>query len=281
MQDHNSSNSILNLLTQKKTVIGAIHFSPSPGFEGSDSMAEALERAQQDLTAFISGGVDAVIFENNYDLPHTTLVGHATTAYMTALISRLQFKKHIPFGVSVLWNDYQSALAVAKATGGSFIRIPAFVDSVITSYGTVRSVAKKAIEYRTHIGAQQVAICSDVHVKHAEMLYKKKTLTQSLQQAQKMGADALIITGKWTGDAPDMKELQLAQRVSDLPIIIGSGASSKNIQQLFLHADGAIVSTALKSGRSLTKKEHVNLSDIDQRIDEQKVRDFIACLGKS
>jgi len=195
-------NIILDCIKQKKTVIGAIHFSPSPGYKQFDSIQKALKRAQFDLDTLIDGGIDAVIFENNYDVPHKTYVKHETTAFMTYLISKLTFKRNIPFGISVLWNDYRAALSIAKVTGADFIRIPAFVDAVITSYGVVEPVAEKARVFRKLIDAENVSIFADVHVKHAEMVNKNKTLKQSILQATKQGADGIIITGKWTGNAP-------------------------------------------------------------------------------
>jgi predicted TIM-barrel enzyme len=58
-------------------------------------------------------------------------------------------------------------------------------------------------------------------------------------------------------------------------VIVGSGATQGNIKELFLHADGIIVGTALKQGKSVSKEEQVNLKSSDQRIDQTLVQSFM------
>ncbi len=57
----------------KKTnniVIGAIHFPPLLGYPDFPGLDVCLKNAIDDLRAFEKGGVDGVIIENNYDIPH-------------------------------------------------------------------------------------------------------------------------------------------------------------------------------------------------------------------
>src|SRR3989344_2112441 len=100
----------------------------------------------------------------------------------------------VPVGVSVLWNDYRTALGLAKTLGLAFVRIPVFVDDVKTSYGVFRGKAREVIRHRRALGAEGVAVFSDVHVKHARIL-SKHTLAQSARLAVKRDADALLGTG--------------------------------------------------------------------------------------
>lgn len=267
---------IAKQLGKKKIVIGAVHLSPSPGYIGYDSVEKSIKRAQLDLNALIRGGVDAVIFENNYDLPHRVAVGPETVAFMTHVISSMNFKKKIPIGISVLWNDFQSALSIAKVVGAEFIRVPAFVDTVKTSYGIVTAVGNKVKTFRKQIGGENIAIFADVQVKHSEMVNKRKTLKASIVQAQRKGADAIIITGKWTGDSPSLERIKTASEAATLPVIVGSGANSGNIASLFSIADAVIVSTSLKVGKLSKKEVNPNLKSNSQRISEKKTREFMS-----
>ncbi len=263
-------NHILELLKKKKIVVGALHFSPSPGFDGFDSTKNAFKRARADYDALIEGGVDAIIVENNYDLPHRIEVGSETVAFMTKLTSELIQRKQFSLGISVLWNDYRAALAIAKVINAQFIRVPAFVDSVKTSYGVAKAVGDRVKIYRHLIGADKVAIFADVHVKHAEMLDKSKTLEQSIHEAEKAGADGIIITGKWTGDAPILDDLIRAKKTTRLPILVGSGSTTENVSSLLKYADGLIVSTSLKTGSLTNQKNNPNLKSFEQRISRKK-----------
>ena len=259
----------------KKPIIGALHFIPMPGFEGFETKECILDAAKRDLFALESGGADAIIVENNYDLPHKIKVGHETVAMMALLTSELMKHSKLPFGISVLWNDYEAALTIAKATGAKFVRVPVFVDNVRTAFGDIYAEPLKIIEFRRKIKAEDIAIFTDIHVKHAEML-ETKSLAISAKQALEAGSDGIIITGKWTGDAPKMDDLKEARKtVGNFSIIIGSGADKENVRHLLRIADGVIVSTALKEGMSGSKETERNIKPYSARIDINKIREFM------
>ncbi|MEK7479614.1 MAG: BtpA/SgcQ family protein, partial [Patescibacteria group bacterium] len=117
--------------------------------------------------------------------------------------------------------------------------------------------------------AEDIALFTDIHVKHAEII-SRMNIIESAQMAIQKGADALIVTGKWTGNAPDIEELKkVRQAVKTFPIFIGSGVSEKNIKKLFQYANGVIVSTSLKEGGSKTGE--INIKGWGQRIARTKV----------
>lgn len=262
-------------LFAKKTVIGVVHFLPMLGFEGYTNQQQLFEAAKEDLIALQEGGVDGIFFENNYDLPHKIMVGHETTASMTEVITQLKPFVKVPFGISVLWNDYQAAFSIAKVTGADFIRIPVFVDDVQTDFGDIHASAKEVKQFRSAISAEDILIFTDVQVKHARMLDEDKTLETSIKQAIQSGSDAVIVTGKWTGDAPKFDDLEMArQAAGDCPVLVGSGADIQNITEILKYADGAIVSTSLKSGQAKSAEEERNLKPYSARVDLVKVKQF-------
>ena len=82
------------------------------------------------------------------------------------------------------------------------------------------------------------------------------------------------MTGRWTGDAPDLTELKMLRKaVGGFPVFTGSGADEKNIKETLRFANGVIVSTALKSGAN-RRGEH-NVKAYDQRIALEKVRKLV------
>src|SRR3989344_462753 len=188
----------MSILTNNFTVIGAIHFPPLPGYPGFPGFDMAIKNARSDLIALQYGGVDAIIFENNYDLPHTEFVGPEIVAAMVKIIDSVRNDVEIPFGISILWNDYKSSLSIALATGGSFVRVPVFVDVVKTQYGIIEGKPDDVITFKNKIGAQDIKIYTDIHVKHSELL-SSFSLEESAIAARDNGSDALIVTGKWTG----------------------------------------------------------------------------------
>jgi len=263
-----------SIFKTEKPVIGMVHFPPLLGYKDFPGIDFCLKKSLDDAKTLEKGGVDGIMFENNYDIPHREFVGPETIAIMTFLIQKISEKIFLPFGINVLWNDYKASLSIAKVTGASFVRIPVFVDSVETQYGKIFAQPEKILSFREKIKASNVLLFTDIHVKHARML-EEKTISESAKEAVEKGSDALIITGKWTGDAPNISDLKEAREAvgENFPILIGSGATKKNIATLLKYADGVIVGTSLKEGR-ISKKE-INLKSWKKRIDLTKTKEFV------
>lgn len=256
-------------------IIGALHFPPLLGYSDFPGFEMALKNALDDLEAFERGGIDAVIFENNYDIPHSEFVKPEIATSMMYLGEKLRAATKLPLGISVLWNDYKTALSIAKILNLQFIRVPVFVDHVRSRYGEIIGNPQAIIKYRKMLNAEDVEIYADIHVKHSEIL-SKITIEQAASQAISKGADGLIITGKWTGDAPLMDELKSVRAaVGDFPIIAGSGCDKNNIGVILNVANAAIVSTSLKEG-TIEDKESDNLKGWDKRIDLERVKEFMS-----
>src|SRR3989344_5673660 len=173
---------IENLFGSKNPIIGAVHFLPMVGY-GNFGLNEIYERARSDLQILEQGGADGIIFENNYDIPHKISVDPGTIASMGFLLGRLRQDTQLPIGVSVLWNDYRSAISIAKIAEAEFVRVPVFVDKVRTSYGHVITGDAEAItRYRELMEAQKILLFTDIHVKHAQIL-NPDTIEQSAKRA--------------------------------------------------------------------------------------------------
>lgn len=262
---------------ENKIIIGMVHFPPLLGYKDFPGINICLKKALQDAKTLEQGGVDAIMVENNYDIPHKIFVSKETVEIMTALTKTIFNAVSIPIGISVLWNDYEAALTIAKECGAKFIRVPVFVDSVKTQYGEVLANPKEVLSVRKELEADDILLFTDIHVKHAEMLDATKTITASAKQAVEDGSDGLIITGKWTGDMPNIEELKEAREAvgDSFPIFVGSGATKDNANLLLQYASGIIVGTSIKTGEKLSKEKEINLKPWQEKISLKKVRRFV------
>jgi membrane complex biogenesis BtpA family protein len=261
----------------KDYMIGSVHLPALLGYEDFPGLDVAYKNALADIKAFEEGGFDAVIIENNYDLPHVEFVPKSVVASMAILIDRLKKETSLDVGISVLWNDHETALSIAKLLDLDFIRIPVFVDTVKTDYGIISGNPEGVNEYREKIGAENVKIFTDIHVKHAELV-SGYSFVESAKLAEESGSDGLIVTGKWTGDPPLEKDfVELKNSGIQLPLIVGSGMNKDNVQNLMSVASGAIVSTSLKQDIEYT--HDVNVKGYEVRVVEEKVREMVDILN--
>jgi predicted TIM-barrel enzyme len=71
---------------------------------------------------------------------------------MTQLALFCRQQTSLPLGICCLWNDWKSALAIAKVANLQFIRIPVFVDHVKTHYDyEIQERPKEILDYRKKI----------------------------------------------------------------------------------------------------------------------------------
>ena len=72
-------------------IIGVVHLLPLPSSpRWGGSLKAVIDRAEQEVTALASGGVDGVIVENFFDAPFTkNQVDPAVVSAMTLIVQRL------------------------------------------------------------------------------------------------------------------------------------------------------------------------------------------------
>lgn len=273
-------NKLESIFKTKRPLIGMVHFPPLigyPDYPGFDYIANKMLREAKILE---KSGFDGIVIENNYDIPHKEKISSMAASMFTSLACLLQQNIKIAFGVSVLWNDFETSLSICASSSAKFFRVPAFVDTVKTTYGIMPARAKEIAKLKNKLKLDKIAIFADIQVKHSEMIDKNKTLVQSAKEAVINGADAIIVTGKWTGDSPKIDDLKnTRESVIDFPILIGSGVTNKNLSTLLQYADGAIVGTFLKNGGIQTKE--INLKPYIAKINSKKASDFIKKFKKN
>jgi len=255
-----------------------VHCAPLLGYKESPGIKEVEKKFMYDLRALVDGGVDAIMIENNYDIPHYEKAKPSTVPQLTDLCLKARKLTKKPLGLCVLWNDYETALSIAKIADFQFVRIPVFVDRVKTDYGIFEGKAKECLAFRKEIGADDILIFADVQVKHAEHLIKRP-LYKAVGAAVKSKADAIIITGKWTGDPPTENDvLEAKKSAGKIPVVLGSGIIPENIKRY--DVDGLIVGTYFKGKVGLSKKDYHNIFPWKAKIQMNLVKKFMQAVQR-
>jgi membrane complex biogenesis BtpA family protein len=243
--------SLADLFGVEKPIIGMVHLWPLPGAPGyaGYGMDTILDRARRDAEALLEGGVDGLIVENMWDLPYyvgTDVQMEAVTAQAVAA-SKIVEMAGVPVGVNVIHNGWQAELAIAVAAGLDFIRVCILTGARLWDTGELdHGSAANLLRRRKELGAERIKLFADVDKKHS-LPFPGLDLETHIEWTEFYRADALIVSGRMTGDAPPLDKVRRAKEVATRPILMGSGTTAENIAGFLKYADGAIVGSSLKA----------------------------------
>lgn len=230
------------ILNSNPIIIGALHLPYYGKFNPSQSLSELEEYALTNCRVFVENGIKSVILQDENLC--TGLAGADTIAVMSA-VGRL-LKRELPeleLGIIVQAHDGIAPIAIAHATGASFVRIKVFAGTMLKSEGILNGCGIEAVEFRQGIGANKVKIFADAHDRTGFPLVDIP-ITQIAGWVDHTGADALILTGKNYNQS-----IEYIKNCKDIgikkPLLIGGGVTIDNIKEVLSFADGAVVSTSL------------------------------------
>jgi membrane complex biogenesis BtpA family protein len=242
--------SLADLFPAPKPVIGMVHLWPLPGAPGYTGygMQVIVEHALRDAEALVQGGVDGLVVENMWDLPYyvgNDVKPEAMTAQAVAAAEVVN-SFPVPVGINVIHNGGVVCLAIAVAAGARFIRVCILTGARVWDTGEFdHGCAAELMRKRKELAADGIHIFADVDKKHS-VPFPGIDLQTHIQWTEFYGADALIVSGKFTGNAPDVEKVREAKRLATRPVLIGSGCSAENAAAFLPYADGIIVGTSLK-----------------------------------
>jgi len=242
--------SLDELFEIEKPIIGMIHLWPLPGAPGyaGHGMDTILEQARSDAEVLLEGGVDGLIVENMWDLPYyvgSDVQLEAVTAQAVAARAIADLVD-VPVGVNVIHNGWEAELAIAVAAGLDFMRICILTGARLWDTGDLNpGCAADLLRRRRELGAEHLKLFADVDKKHS-VPFPGLDLETHIEWTEFYRADALIVSGRMTGDAPPLAKVRRAKEAATRPILMGSGTTAENIAGFLQFADGAIVGSSLK-----------------------------------
>ncbi|HEX7543394.1 MAG TPA: BtpA/SgcQ family protein [Candidatus Limnocylindrales bacterium] len=240
-------NSLARIFGVPKPVVAMLHLPGLPGRPLHDVAGGAdaiLEPVARDLAVLQEAGVDGLLFCNEKDYPYQLKVGPEVAAAMAATVGRLRDRIRVPFGVNLLW-DPKATLAVARATGASFIR-EVLTGVYESDFGMIEPNIGELAAYRVAIGAADVALFDNISPEFSSPI-GTRTVADRARGAAFLGMDAILISGWAAGSPMAMGDLIAAKEAApETPVIANTGVQADRIAEIFTVADGAIVGTSLK-----------------------------------
>ena len=259
-----------------KPIIAMCHLQPLPGdpqYNKSKGMRSVVEAARNDLLALQDGGVDGVMFSNEFSLPYLLKVEPVTIAAMGRIIGELMQEITIPYGVNVLW-DPRASLDLAVAVGAKFVR-EIFSGVYASDFGLWNTNCGEIVRHKHAIGAEEVKLLFNIVPEAAVYLASRNITDIARSTVFNHLPDALCVSGLTAGveiDAATLKKVKDA--VPDTVIFANTGVRVENVDEQLNIADGAVVATTFKVGGVF--ENPVDVKRVQAFM--KKVRDFRANL---
>lgn len=231
-----------------RALIGVVHLQALPGTPGSKlDIAAITSIAVAEARAYEEAGFHGVMIENTHDRPYLkTAVGPEITAAMAVIGAEIRKAIALPLGVQVLAGANTCALAVALASGATFVRVEGFVFAHVADEGLIEACAGALLRYRRAIGAEHIQVFADIKKKHsAHALTTDVDIVETAKAAEFFAVDGVIVTGVATGEPADPNEVNTVGRAVSVPTLVGSGITVENIND-YKNADAFIIGSSIK-----------------------------------
>lgn len=257
---------INDLFRTNKPIIAMCHLKALPGDPGYDQSAglkHVIESARKDLLALQEGGVDAVMFSNEFSLPYLLKVEPITLAAMARVITALMGDIHIPYGVNVLW-DPSASIDLAVVTGASFVR-EIFSGVYASDFGLWNTNFGEVARHQHRFGGQNVRLLFNIIPEAATYLAERDIPSIAKSTVFNHRPDALCVSGLTAGVQTDSSVLKsVKQAVPDTPVFANTGLRIENVEAQLTMADGGVVGTTFKQD-----------GVFENPVDSQRVKAFM------
>lgn len=242
-------NWLSEVLGTQKPIIGMCHFPALPGdpsYDKQGGMKKVVAAARRELLSLQDGGIDAVMFSNEFSLPYLTKVRTETVAAMARVIGELLPEIKVPYGVNVLW-DPKASLDLAAATGAQFIR-EIFTGVYSSDFGLWNTDCGDVIRHQHAIGAENVKLLFNIVPEAAKYLGERDIAEIARTTVFNTQPDALCVSGLTAGSETSLQTLEMVKKaVPDTIVFANTGVRLENVDQQLKIADGAIVGTTFKA----------------------------------
>lgn len=249
-----------------KPIIAMCHLQPLPGdlyYDADKGMEYVLECARKDLHALQNGGVDAIMFSNEFSLPYLTKVEPITIAAMGWIIGALRSEISVPYGVNCLWDPIAS-LDLCASVGGKFIR--EIISGVYASdFGVWNTNVGETVRHQMAIGGKDIKLLFNIVPEAAKYLADRPIEEIARSTEFNCRPDAICVSGLTAGSETDTQVLsRVKESVKRTPILCNTGCNKDNIVRQLTHSDGAVCATTFKYD-----------GIFENAVDESRVKEFM------
>ncbi len=241
---------IEELFGVKKPVIAMCHLQAmptDPAYDPKEGMKKVIDCARHDLLALQEGGVDGIMFSNEFSQPYTHQIRPVTIGAMGRVIGELMSEIRVPYGVDVI-SSAISSLDLAAGVDAKFIR-EATSGCFTSATGFVDHDSGEIARHRSDLGGNDIKILGYVVPEGSDYFGTRglDELTKIVEFQAK--PDAVCVAGMIAGSPTDTQAISIVKSaVKHTPVFVNTGCNVQTIRGQLAVADGAIVATTFKFG---------------------------------
>ena len=251
----------------EKPVIALLHLNAFPGdplFMPGDSMEKTVEDARRDLHALQDGGVDGILFSNEFSLPYQAKVDTVGPCAMARVIGELKSEIRVPFGIDCE-ADVMASIDLAAAVSANFVR-GLFTGAYAGDGGLTIPDIAVVLRRKKALGLDDCKLLYFLNNESDEYLVKRDLLSIAKSTIFACKPDAFLLMGFHAGQEPDAEAIEEVRRATgDIPVFTGTGCKAHNIIEKLKRSDGCTVGTTFKVD-----------GKFENHIDPERVKEFMA-----
>ena len=259
----------------KKPIIAMLHLDALPGdprFRRGTSLDEIVEHARADLRALQDGGVDGVIFSNEFSFPYQRKMDIVTPAAMAYIIGNLKPEIRVPFGVDAI-SDGAACLELAAAVGADFVR-GTFSGVYVGDGGWYNNDFSALLRRKAALPLDGLKMLYFINPESDRNLDPRPLAEIAASTMAKAMPDGLCISANAAGmDVDEALIASVKAANPDVVVICNTGCRPDTVARKLTVGDAAIVGTYFKENGKIEDSSHQNV-----RVDVARVKEFMAAV---
>lgn len=250
----------------KKPIFAMLHLDPLPGdplFRQGDTMKRVVELARKDLHALQNGGVDGIIFSNEFSLPYQRHMSFITPAAMARVIGELMSEMTVPYGVDCI-SDGLASIELAAAVDASFIR-GTFSGVYVGDGGLYNNDFSMLMRRKAELHLDDLKMLYFINPESDRNLDTRPLVDIAKSVIFKASPAGLCISALAAGQEVDNDLIrEVKAGAPDVVVLCNTGCRVDTVTTKLEYADAAVVGTTFKED-----------GDFSRHIDQARVKAFM------
>lgn len=239
---------IKDVFKTDKAVIGLVHMQPLPGdpyYDPEGGMEKVIRMAREDVIALQNGGVDGLLFTNEFSTPYLNKVNPETVAAMAYVMGALREDVKLPYGNDCI-SDEMASIALASATNAVFTR-GVFHGTWSTNSGLISAGAGEAQRLKQSLHIPDFKLVYYLMPESSADAGGRDAITLMKSTYFLDEPDAIAVAGVVAGQKPKVEDIRhCREKYPDAAIFAATGVTIDNVENYMDYIDGIFVGTSFK-----------------------------------